>query len=72
MGYWIGYRIAQAYNDRANHKGAALRAMLSVTDFKAYLEASGYPRSRTSCVPETPVRGDALEILSYEKQRRFE
>ena len=59
MGYWIGYRIVQAYYDRANDKRAALRAMLGVTDFKIYLEASGYPYSSTSCVPETPVRGDA-------------
>jgi hypothetical protein len=43
--------------------------MLGVTDFKAYLEASGYPGSKTSCVPETPVRGETREILSYEKQR---
>jgi hypothetical protein len=69
MGYWIGYRISQAYYDRANDKRAALRDMLGVTDFKAYLEASGYPGSRTSCVPETSVRGDTREILSYEKQR---
>jgi hypothetical protein len=55
MGYWIGYRIAQAYYGWANDKRAALRAMLGVTDFKAYLEASGYPDSRTSCVPATPV-----------------
>jgi hypothetical protein len=56
MGYWIGYRIAQAYYDRANDKQDALRAMLGVTDFKVYLEASGYPGSRTSCVPEAPVQ----------------
>ena len=55
MGYWIGCRIDQAYYARAKNKTAALRAMLGVTDFDGYLEASGYPDSRTPCVQERPV-----------------
>jgi hypothetical protein len=55
MGYWIGYRIGQSYYHRANDKRAALRAILGVTDFRAYLDASGYPDSKTSCAPEMPV-----------------
>ncbi len=54
MGYWIGYRIAQAYYNRASDKTAALRDMLAVTDFDAYLKASGYPGLRTGCAPERP------------------
>ncbi len=55
MGYWIGYRIAQAYYNRASDKTAALGDMLAVTDFDAYLKASGYPGLRTGCAPE-PAR----------------
>lgn len=58
MGYWLGYRIAQAYYHRAADKTAALKALLAVTDFKALLKASGYPGSRTACEPEKPVRPD--------------
>lgn len=56
MGYWLGYRIVQSYYDHAADKTAALRAMLQVTDFKAFLKASGYPQSKTACAPEKPVR----------------
>ena len=56
MGYWLGYRIAQTYYDRAADKAAALRALLQVTDFKALLKASGYPENRPACAPEKPVR----------------
>jgi hypothetical protein len=55
MGYWIGYRIDQAFYAQAKDKTAALRVMLGVTDFKAYLKASGYPVRREPCVPEKPV-----------------
>lgn len=55
MGYWIGYRIDQAFWLHANDKKAALRTMLDVTDFKAYLKASGYPRERVPCALQPPV-----------------
>lgn len=55
MGYWIGYRIDQAYFAQATDKTAALRAILQVTDFSALLKASGYPEKKTACAPEQPV-----------------
>jgi len=55
MGYWIGYRIDQAYYAQAKDKIAALRAILQVTDFKAYLKASGYPHRREPCAPARPL-----------------
>ncbi|HEY4128049.1 MAG TPA: hypothetical protein VGN70_08405 [Gammaproteobacteria bacterium] len=55
MGYWIGYRIDQAYCAKAKDKTAALREMLAVKDFRGYLKASAYPGAATPCVPETPV-----------------
>ena len=42
LGYWIGYRIAKAYYDRSADKTRALREMLSIQDFDAFLKASGY------------------------------
>ena len=47
LGYWIGYRIAGSYYDRAPDKRAAIRAMLKGTDARAFLKASGWtPASR--------------------------
>ncbi|HEV2112469.1 MAG TPA: DUF2268 domain-containing putative Zn-dependent protease [Gammaproteobacteria bacterium] len=62
MGYWIGYRIDQAYYDRAADKTAALRAMLQVTNFKALLKASGYPAYRTACEPVKPGVSQVMRI----------
>ena len=41
LGYWIGYRIARGYYERAGDKAAAIREMLAIEDFDAFLEASG-------------------------------
>lgn len=43
LGYFIGMRIAQAYYDRIADKSQALRDILNVRDFPAFLAASGYP-----------------------------
>ena len=56
MAYWLGYRIAQAYYDQATDKVAAIRGLLQVTDFKAFLKASGYPENKPVCAPEKPAR----------------
>lgn len=42
VGYWVGYQIARSYYGRASDKRAAVRAMLSVRDPKAFLAESGY------------------------------
>jgi hypothetical protein len=42
LGYWVGYRIAKAYYDRAADKRQAIRDILGVTDYRAFLAASGY------------------------------
>lgn len=42
LGYYEGYKIAQAYYRRAADKRAALRAILDITDPEAFLRASGY------------------------------
>ncbi|MBO0931040.1 gliding motility protein GldB-related protein [Fibrella aquatilis] len=43
MGYFVGYRICEAYYNRATNKTQALRDMLQTTDYKAFLTKSGYP-----------------------------
>lgn len=41
LGYWMGYRIARAYYERAKDKPAAIGEMLRIEDFNAFLDASG-------------------------------
>lgn len=42
LGYWVGYRIAKTYYQRATDKRAALRDILEMTDPKAFLAKSGW------------------------------
>lgn len=42
VGYFVGYRIAQAYYERAEDKRKAIADILTCTDFAALLAASGY------------------------------
>jgi hypothetical protein len=42
LGYFVGYRIAQAYYNNAADKTAALRDIVEVGDAHAFLSASGY------------------------------
>lgn len=48
LGYAVGYRIARAYHERAADRRGAIRDMLKIRDFGAFLEASGYG-ARFSC-----------------------
>lgn len=42
LGYWVGYRIALSYYERAADKAAAIADILAMSDFEAFLDASGY------------------------------
>lgn len=42
VGYAVGARIVQAYFERTPDRAAAARAILGVTDYPAFLDASGY------------------------------
>lgn len=42
LGYWVGYRIVKSYYARADDKAQAIRDILGVTDYAAFLERSGY------------------------------
>lgn len=42
LGYWMGYRIARAYYDKAANKRAALRTLLDLKDPTAILNDSGW------------------------------
>ena len=43
LGYWIGYEITKSYYDRAVDKRQAIRDILEIKDFDAFLAKSGYP-----------------------------
>jgi hypothetical protein len=48
VGYWVGYRIVRSYYERAPDRLRAIREILALTDFEAFLRASGYePRPPT-------------------------
>jgi hypothetical protein len=42
IGYWVGYRIASAYYERAKDKRAAVRELLMLPDPERLLAESGY------------------------------
>lgn len=42
LGYWVGFKIAKAYYDKASDKRAAIRALLDLKDPKAILRDSGW------------------------------
>lgn len=42
LGYWVGYRIAKTFYDKADDKRAALRTLLDLEDPKAVLAKSGW------------------------------
>lgn len=42
LGYWIGYRIAKSYYDRASDKRRAIHDILTIRDFDRFLSESDY------------------------------
>jgi hypothetical protein len=42
LGYYVGYRITEAYYNRAANKKQAIKEILTIKDFRAFLAASGY------------------------------
>ena len=48
LGYFVGYKIARAYYDRAKNKRQAVKDILEIKDFQKFFEASGYDPSRVS------------------------
>ena len=42
LGYWMGYKIAEAYYDKATDKTRAVADIIEMKDAEAFLEASGY------------------------------
>jgi len=42
LGYWIGYKICEAYYKQVADKKQAIHDMLNIQDFKAFAKASGY------------------------------
>lgn len=42
LGYWMGYKIAEAYYKQRHNGRQAVKDMLEIEDFRAFLEKSGY------------------------------
>ncbi len=42
LGYYIGYKICEAFYNKASDKKAAVKEILQIRDFKAFLQKSGY------------------------------
>jgi uncharacterized protein YjaZ len=80
LGYFVGYRITQAYYNKSTDKLKAVREILTATDAKKFVEESGYdPKldpdkqkwsgQRDSNPRPTPWQGVALP-LSYARSRK--
>ena len=42
LGYYIGYKICEAYYNKAINKKQAVKDILEIQDFKLFLANSGY------------------------------
>lgn len=42
LGYWVGYRVAKSYYNRASDKAAAIKAIIEMRDPAAFLAESGW------------------------------
>ncbi|MCG3118974.1 MAG: hypothetical protein ALAOOOJD_01270 [bacterium] len=42
LGYWMGYKITEAFYRRAQNRREAIKQILEIADFEAFLQASGY------------------------------
>jgi len=42
LGYYVGYKISEAYYERADNKRRAIYDILNTKDFESFLDASGY------------------------------
>jgi hypothetical protein len=40
--YYVGYKIVESYYNRAKDKKQAVKDILDIKDFNAFLNASGY------------------------------
>lgn len=54
LGYWIGYKIVKAYYNKASDKSAAIKDILTITDFNKFLTQSGYPQTDQQPLHTTP------------------
>lgn len=71
LGYAIGYRIVEAYYDKAENKEQAMRDILAITDPDAFLEKSGYTPLLTKLQKElrfgTPSPDAPSQVRDYDE-----
>jgi hypothetical protein len=64
LGYWMGYRIVEAYYDRAADKSRAIHEILTIRDFDKFLRESGYQGPARRSAPSAGIMS-ARESLAY-------
>jgi uncharacterized protein YjaZ len=42
LGYWMGYKIVEAYYNRMENKMAAIDHILNIKDYQSFLKESGF------------------------------
>lgn len=62
LGYWMGYRITRAYFESSGDPYQAVREILNIQDYEAFLEQSGYPDARPggTSTGQIPVSSTAI------------
>ncbi len=48
LGYWMGYKIVEAYYQKMSDKRAAINDIINISDFKTFFEKSGYGQLPTN------------------------
>ena len=71
LGYWMGYKITEAYFYSQTDKHAAIDSILNFQDVDSFLEASGYLKSYIQEVSELTEK-EKEEILSGHSEETFE
>ncbi|WP_310394652.1 DUF2268 domain-containing putative Zn-dependent protease [Hymenobacter sp.] len=62
MGYYVGYRICQAYYQRARDKRQAIRDILTISDYAQFLAQSGYGQRFAAQVPAVSAERYDLRV----------
>lgn len=61
LGYYVGYKICQAYYQKAQDKKKAVKDMLTIVDFDRFLQESGYGSTFPPVARSLVNRGPSLE-----------
>lgn len=74
LGYYIGYKIAQAYYERAADKKQAVKDILEIQDFERFVQQSGYEEKLAGFTHEEAraIHAAVAEYLRTQKPKLHE